>query len=367
MITISLCMIVKNEEENIQKSIKCVEGIVDEIIIVDTGSTDNTKEIAKDNNAKVYDFTWTNDFSEARNFSFSKATMDYIIWLDADDYISLEEQYRIKALKEKMDKTIDVVMMLYNVTHDEQGNVTHSFYRERIVKRSKNYKWYGCVHEYLMFSGIILHTNIGVSHDKHRNKIDKTRNLCIYQKMIAEGKKLCARDTFYYARELFFNEKYNEAVYYYDKFLEMDHKHLSYCLHTCIDLSKYYCMQNDSKQALKALFKYFEFDIPRAEICSHIGALYKELGEYKNAIYWCEKALIQASPRIIWGSVLHDFCGFIPCMDLCYCYFEENDIEKAEKYNDMAGVFKPNSPEVRKNKDYINKIKEQISNLVKSG
>ena len=77
MITISLCMIVKNEEAVLARCLESVKDVVDEIIIVDTGSTDKTKQIAYRYTQNVYDFEWIDDFSAARNYSFSKATKDY--------------------------------------------------------------------------------------------------------------------------------------------------------------------------------------------------------------------------------------------------------------------------------------------------
>ena len=74
MITISLCMIVKNEEKVLARCLDSIADLMDEIIIVDTGSSDNTKEIAKKYTDKIYDFAWIDDFSAARNYSFSKAT-----------------------------------------------------------------------------------------------------------------------------------------------------------------------------------------------------------------------------------------------------------------------------------------------------
>ena len=85
MITVSLCMIVKNEEQILQRCLDSLAGLMDEIIIVDTGSTDATKEIAAKYTDKVYDFVWIDDFSAARNFAFSKAGMEYIYSADADE------------------------------------------------------------------------------------------------------------------------------------------------------------------------------------------------------------------------------------------------------------------------------------------
>ncbi len=92
-------MIVKNEEITLERCLNCGEDFVDEIIIVDTGSTDKTKEIAKKFTDKIYDFEWLQDFAAARNFSFSKATKEYIFYLDADDIILEEDQKKLKKIK----------------------------------------------------------------------------------------------------------------------------------------------------------------------------------------------------------------------------------------------------------------------------
>ena len=113
MITISLCMIVKNEEENLPRCLNTVAGVFDEVIIVDTGSTDRTVEIAKNYTAQVYPFIWTEDFSAARNFSFSKAKMEYCMWLDADDILTPEDRKALIVLKETLSKKVDCVMMKY--------------------------------------------------------------------------------------------------------------------------------------------------------------------------------------------------------------------------------------------------------------
>ena len=111
MSTISLCMIVKDEEKVIERCLNTVVDIVDEIIIVDTGSQDSTKEKVKKYKADIYDFPWKDDFAEARNFAFSKARMDYILWLDADDVLEKEDQEKLKLLKENLNNTVDVISM----------------------------------------------------------------------------------------------------------------------------------------------------------------------------------------------------------------------------------------------------------------
>lgn len=96
--TLSLCMIVKNEENNLVRCLKSIRSVVDEMIIVDTGSTDKTKVLAKIFGAKVYDFPWTGDFSAARNHSLAQATGDWILILDADEIISPLDHDELKKL-----------------------------------------------------------------------------------------------------------------------------------------------------------------------------------------------------------------------------------------------------------------------------
>ena len=124
MITISLCMIVKNEEPVLARCLDSVASMMDEIIIVDTGSTDRTKEIAAQYTNRIYDFTWCDDFSAARNYAFSLATMDYIYCPDADEYLDLENQRRFLRLKGALLPEIEIVQM----NHVGREAVKHKTY-----------------------------------------------------------------------------------------------------------------------------------------------------------------------------------------------------------------------------------------------
>ena len=97
-------MIVKNEEQHLAKCLMSVKPVVDEMIVVDTGSTDKPKHIAAALGAKVFDFPWTNDFSEARNYSLSKASGDWILVLDADEVVSPLDHGALKIEKNTTSK-----------------------------------------------------------------------------------------------------------------------------------------------------------------------------------------------------------------------------------------------------------------------
>lgn len=103
---ISLCMIVKNEEETIEKSLESVKGLVDEIIIVDTGSVDRSKIIARKYTDKVFDFKWNNNFAEARNYALSKVSNEWVLVLDADEIITKYNKESIENFCSKYKETV---------------------------------------------------------------------------------------------------------------------------------------------------------------------------------------------------------------------------------------------------------------------
>ena len=163
--SISLCMIAKNEEGNLANCLNSVNDIVDEIIIIDTGSTDKTKEIAKKFNAKIYDFKWVDDFSAARNESLRHATKDWILVLDADETLDEDGKKAIKELLRDKDNDNgnDAFLFLQkNCTNEDsmagfvndehkKGKITYKgWYGSLIVRlfrNNKGYQFEGTVHE----------------------------------------------------------------------------------------------------------------------------------------------------------------------------------------------------------------------------
>lgn len=355
--TLSLCMIVKNEEDVIGRCLECVSDIFDEIIVVDTGSEDKTRDIVKKYTKNLYYFKWIEDFAAARNYAFSKATKDYIMWLDADDIILDKDKEKIKELKINMDKSIDMVMMKYNTSFDSDGNVTFSYYRERIFKRSKKFRWIGEIHEVIPLEGNIIYSDAAISHKKLKNN-DPKRNLRIFENMIANGKELDPRQQFYYARELYYNKRYEDAINTFNNFLDSGKGWVENCINACQDLSYCYYAISESKKALNACFRSFEFDEPRAEICCDIGKYFLDREQYNQAIFWYELALTRKINESSGGFILLDCYNFIPYIQLCLCYFRIGDIKKSKEYNDKAASIKPKDPAVIYNNEYFDSIEK---------
>ncbi|MCR1900273.1 glycosyltransferase [Irregularibacter muris] len=356
MIEISLCMIVRDEESVLKRCLDSIYDIVDEIIIVDTGSIDRTKEIAKLYTDKIYDFKWIDDFSAARNFSFSKGTKEYLMWLDADDFILEEDRIKLKNFKENTEPIYDQIFMKYNVGFDDQGNVTLSYYRERIFRRSMDFKWVEPVHEVINPGGDIYYLDIAIVHgEKVRKKNDK-RNLNIYENILAKNQTLSPRGSYYYARELYYNQLYGKAIKYFLEFLDSNKGWQEDCIQACKLLSLCYAKMGDSINQLRILFRSFEYHVPRADICCEIGQIYFERSNYESAVFWYEMAIKKKNLIENNGFIYHDYYGYIPALQCCLSYYRLGNIEKAIYYNDLAGTYKPKSPAFLYNKEFFNRI-----------
>ena len=103
---ISVCIITKNECSKLEKCLQCIKGIADEIVVVDTGSTDDTVKMVRDYTSSVYEFDWIDDFAAAKNFAISKAVNDYVLIIDSDEYLKTG---RIDELKESIELHPDSV------------------------------------------------------------------------------------------------------------------------------------------------------------------------------------------------------------------------------------------------------------------
>lgn len=352
MIKISLCMIVKNEEDVLERCLKSIQSAVDEIIIVDTGSTDNTKAIAEKFTQKIYDFKWINDFSAARNYSFSLANMEYCMWFDADDVLLEKDLESLLELKKTLSPTIDVVMMKYNTSFDENGNPILSYYRERLIKNNQKYHWVGAVHEAIAYGSNYIYSDISVTHRKEKVN-DPNRNINIFESMLARGEKFSAREEYYYARELYYHKRYTEAIIAFEQFLNEENAWVENKIEACQLLSICYKDTGDSEKSLMILFKSFIFDNPRAEICCEIGNQFFNTSSYLQAIFWYKQALNCPRNDTSGGFINLDCYDYVPYLQLCVCYYRLNQFSKSIEYNEKAGKIKPNSTAYLFNKNFF--------------
>lgn len=194
MASISACLIVKNECENLDICLRSLTGFVDEIVVVDTGSSDNTIEIAKKYTNKIFNFEWVDDFSAARNYSISKASSEFILIIDADE--KLENGEILKEFLSNQDSSFGAWLVnLYSYTHKNDTEFKYTTQLLRLFKNDNDFKFEGIIHEQILYSilqkGVrvgnsdIYITHRGYDLDESKMKTKQERNLKLLEKHIA--------------------------------------------------------------------------------------------------------------------------------------------------------------------------------------
>lgn len=298
MITISACMIVKNEEENLRRCLDSVRDIVDELIIVDTGSTDKTKEIALEYTGKVYDFKWCDDFSAARNYSFSLATMDYIYMPDADEVLDSENRLRFKNLKEVLMPEVEIVEMRY--VNQLQNGTVYNFdeeYRPKLFKRTRSFTFIDPIHEMVRLDPVVFESDINICHMP--KNLHSGRDLEIFRKTIEKEGTISDRLIRMYARELLVSgddKDLKKALVFFENVAETsenaDIRKLSYII-----ISKAALIKNDVSKLLKYSMKDV-VENSSSEICTILGQFYEESKDYKEAAVWYYNARYETEAEL---------------------------------------------------------------------
>ncbi len=144
--TLSVCMIARNEEECLERCLQSVRGVVDEIVFVDTGSTDRTVEIARRFGARVFHFAWTGSFAEARNVSLRQATGDWLLMLDADEELAPADSARLKALLTSEDVEAYILNQV-SYLGQEPGTEVEVVPRVLLFRNRSEYHFTGAIHE----------------------------------------------------------------------------------------------------------------------------------------------------------------------------------------------------------------------------
>ncbi len=355
MAEISLTMIVKDEEKTLERCLEGVRKVVDEIIIVDTGSTDKTKEIAARYTNNIFDFEWINDFSAARNFSRAKATKEFFFWLDGDDVIRPEELEKFSFIKATLDSgRYDVVEMFYNTVFDKEGNVITRVTRNRIFRGSLPFKWEGRVHEVVnifVAPERVLHSDITIDHRREK-PVDPGRNLEIYNAMFRDHAKFSSRDLFAYGRELYLNSRYDEAASYFLKLLDRSDAACEHKIESLILLSDCYLSRGEIGKQKEALFKTLEFDIPRAEFCCRIGKVFFDASDFEKALYWYDMAIKVRRPSC--ASIPEEQCWtYLPQYYLAKCYDALKDYKSALRHCDILCNYFPSDESYQKYREYL--------------
>jgi len=326
---LSLTLIMKDEKETIARVLNSAKQFCDEMIVVDTGSTDGSMDLAIECGATVYDFKWNNNFSDARNYAINQATGDYGIWLDADDTISQPEIEKILELKRNDFFDADIVMLKYKISE------SFSFFRERIFKLNKTHYFEGFVHESICLSGKVIKQDIEIEHKKLKSA--GSRNLDIY--LSHDKTKFSPRERYYFARELYYNGYYEEAGKEFENFLIVGNFNPN-----LIDAAvlKNRCDKKTKNGNIDTLLKALKYGITPL-LCCEIAQYFFERKEWKNAILWYTYAQ-NCDDMADEGAFCDDsYKSLIPLLQLTLCYYNQGEMEKAKDVAKKAYTLFPNN------------------------
>ena len=334
MATVSVCMIVKNEQNVLERCLDSLNGLYEELIIVDTGSTDDTKKIASRYTNAVYDFVWIDDFSAARNFAFSCCTQQYIYTVDADEVLDAENRKKFMLLKQNLLPEIEIVQMYYvNVI---KQNSVYNFKKElrpKLFKRLRNFEWIDPIHERVRLDPILYNSDIEILHMPEGEHTGRDLNLLL---KLAEQSKIFS-DTLLkmFARELFKAGTTQELQRSKDYFVSLFADALGEKRQIIqIILAKIALLEGDMHNFLKHSMSQ-KVEGMTSEMCCILGEYFYQQKEFAEGISWYQYAL-----------------DTMPCMDIHCCgdkalfaiaegFVALGEMEQAEQWKRMAEQWTP--------------------------
>ncbi len=344
-------MIVRDEADVLERLLAQVAKFADQIVIVDTGSVDATKEIARKYTHDVYDYAWCDDFASARNYSLALAKCDYIMWLDADDYITDDNVAKICSLK-RGPAPKDLYMCRYATHFDALGTPTFIFYRERIFCRDKGYSFEGFVHECIVPSGDIAYSDITVEHRKVKTTYSR-RNLDIYRKHLRAGASLDTRSQYYYAKELYYHGYYAKAIRELNKFLHRKDQFFPNVVDAYLTVSKCLTSRGDYRGAMRMWGRYLSEYAPDSEVCCEIADIFWHMGKVAEAIYYYRSSL-HIKPDDTSGQFIRtEYYHLVPLLQLTCIYYQTGHYDQAKYYHSQCRRLYPHHPTVIYNEQFF--------------
>lgn len=295
MSTISLSMIVKNEENHLRECLESVNDIVDEIIIVDTGSTDSTLKIAAQFTAKIFNYKWTNDFSAARNFALSKTTGEWILYLDADERLCDYSKKELLQLTKSNDK-LGINCIINNL--DDYKNSPKLMKYIRLFRNNENIRFTSKAHEQIepsLFTNNyrIIDSSIEIIHHgynvpEEELKIKASRNLELL--LIDYLESPTSYLSFQIANSYSILEETENSILYYRKALDDINLRREFKSVCYLHLTDHYMRKNDFSSAKTYIDKGLKADKNHTLLNMIASQVYEKLNEKGSSLLYCKNA-----------------------------------------------------------------------------
>ena len=339
MIPISVCIITKNEAELLEKCLSALKPYPFEIVVTDTGSTDNSKEVALKYTDKVYDFEWINDFSAARNFCTGKASNDIVLFLDTDEFVTEIDLERLRQLIESNPEGIGSITR-YDYFETEQGMHHQMCSSERIYNR-KYYEFRNPIHEALYpisdVDRYFYDAPIKMDHVGYLGSADKLhekamRNLDL---LFEEIKKKPDNPYNYFqiAQSYLLMRDHEHAIEYYVQALKLNPSPAEDYMRVMV--WNYGNILIDLERIGEALplLSYYEYYENNADYLCMVGLIYLHINQQLKALQEFIKALAAPTRDSIENKSISYYIGFV------YEYFKQYDI--AKQHYLKCGDFEP--------------------------
>lgn len=331
---LSVCIIVRDEEKLLERCLESVYGIADEVIVVDTGSIDKTKEIAIRFTEQVYDFEWINDFSRARNYAASKASGEWIFVIDADEYVERESFKKFKEKLHSHGNQYEILAPKIVSFLGRNASQTELNYHERIYKNNGLIEYNRPIHEILInkkgakkvnqLDLIIYHS--GYMTDVVREKDKNKRNLML----LLKNENKTAIDYFYLGNEYAaLGEKEQAIDYYYQALREKGERQVEWEKNLFVNLIQSLQKVNRIQEALSII------EIGRKKYPKYVdylyykGLMYFEVENYEKSRVVFEEILNEKEKFEVGTSI--EYLEVLPTFYLAQIY-ESINIQQAIEY-----------------------------------
>lgn len=346
---LSLAMIVRDNESVLAQTLESVKGIVDEIVIVDTGSTDGTKAVAEKYGAVIYDFLWIDDFSAARNFSFEKTKGDWIMWLDSGDVIPPETLDNWKVIRKVIadpKNTFEGLMIRMNRLIDSRGDILQWYYICRIARRTANPIWVEPIHEtiatdtnnFTLVEGAYVNDPLAF----HQGISDRNLNILLRLK---EKGDVSARTHYYLGQELLAHGRVDEADAEFRALL--DTKDFTYQRYvSLLNLARIARAKDEMGRFVNWVQQAIFFDPTKPDAFVWLGDLFFDQENWLKAMPFY-RAVIGMEIVRDGAPTQEPYYAYYPWGKLGFCYLNLNNVKEAircfrEAERTSAGPIKDN-------------------------